>query len=59
MINFIEKISDYFKRKDYADMAIHAWKSAHEESYADFCKRMDAVGKGNLSVLMDIHRPKP
>ncbi len=27
-------------------MAIHAWKSAHEESYADFCKRMDAVGKG-------------
>ena len=56
MINFIEKISDYFKRKDYADMAIHAWKSAHEESYADFCKRMDAVGKGNLSVLMDIYQ---
>lgn len=55
MINFIEKISDYFKRKDHADMAIHAWKSAHEESYADFCKRMDAVGKGNLSVLMDIY----
>lgn len=48
MINFIEKISDYFKRKDHADMAIHAWKSAHEESYADFCKRMDAVGKGEL-----------
>ena len=56
MINFIEKISDYFKRKDYADMAIHAWKSAHEESYADFCKRMDAVGKGNLSVLIDIYQ---
>ena len=56
MINFIEKISDYFKRKDHADMAIHAWKSAHEESYADFCKRMDAVGKGNLSVLMDIYQ---
>ena len=56
MINFIEKISDYFKRKDHADMAIHTWKSAHEESYADFCKRMDAVGKGNLSVLMDIYQ---
>ena len=37
-------------------MAIRAWKSANEELYADFCKRMDAVGKGNLSILMDIYR---
>nr|DAN22205.1 MAG TPA_asm: hypothetical protein [Bacteriophage sp.] len=51
---FIERIKDYFTRKDCADMAIRAWKSANEELYADFCKRMDAVGKGNLSVLMDM-----
>lgn len=53
---FIERIKEYFTRKDCADMAIRAWKSANEELYADFCKRMDAVGKGNLSVLMDIYR---
>ena len=53
---FIERIKDYFTRKDCADMAIRAWKSANEELYADFCKRMDAVGKGNLSVLMDMYQ---
>lgn len=51
---FIEGIKDYFTRKDCADMAIRTWKSGNEELYADFCKRMDAVGKGNLSVLMDM-----
>lgn len=56
MINFIEKIKDYTKRKDYADMAIRAWKSVHEESYTNFCKRMDIVSKGNLSVLMDMYQ---
>lgn len=55
MINFIERIKSYSKRKDAADMAIRAWKSAHEEVYADFCKRMDAVAKGNMSVLMDMY----
>ena len=53
---FIERIKDYFTRKDCADMAIRTWKSANEELYVDFCKRMDAVGNGNLSVLMDIYR---
>ena len=53
---FIERIKNYFTRKDCADMAIRAWKSANEELYADFCKRMDAVGKGNLSVLMDMYQ---
>ena len=38
-----------------ADMAMRAWKSAHEEVYADFCKRMDAVAKGDVSVLMDMY----
>lgn len=38
-----------------ADMAMRAWKSAHEEAYADFCKRMDAVAKGDVSVLMDMY----
>ena len=56
MINFIERIKDYLTRKDCADMAICTWKSANEESYADFCKRMDAIGKGNLSILMDIYQ---
>lgn len=37
-------------------MAICTWKSANEEVYADFCKRMDAIGKGNLSILMDIYQ---
>lgn len=35
-------------------MAICSWKSTNEGLYADFCKRMDAVGKGNLSILMDL-----
>ena len=48
MINFIERIKDYFTRKDCADMAICAWKSANEEVYADFCKRMDAIVEGGL-----------
>ena len=56
MINFIERIKDYAQRKDCADMAIRAWKSANEDSYADFCKCMDAVSKGNLSVLMDMYQ---
>ena len=29
-------------------MAICTWKSANEEVYADFCKRMDAIGKGDF-----------
>ena len=53
---FIERIKDYFTRKDCADMAIRAWKSTNEEVYADFCKRMEAVSKGNLSVLMDMYQ---
>ena len=56
MRNFIERIKDYFTRKDCADMAICTWKSANEELYADFCKRMDAIGKGDLSILMDIYQ---
>lgn len=56
MRNFIERIKDYFTRKDCADMAIRTWKSANEEVYADFCKRMDAIGKGDLSILMDIYQ---
>ena len=56
MRNFIERVKNYFTRKDCADMAICTWKSANEEVYADFCKRMDAIGKGNLSILMDIYQ---
>ena len=56
MRNFIERVKDYFTRKDCADMAICTWKSANEEVYADFCKRMDAIGKGDLSILMDIYQ---
>ena len=37
-------------------MAIRNWKSANEELYANFCKRMDAVEKGNLSVLTDMYQ---
>ena len=44
MINFIERIKGYLTRKDCADMAIRTWKSTNEKSYADFCKRMDAIG---------------
>ena len=55
MINFIERIKSYSKRKDTADMAIRAWKSANEEMYANFCKRIDAVAKGDVSVLMDMY----
>lgn len=53
MINFIERIKSYSPKKEMADMAMRAWKSAHEEMYADFCKRMDAVAKYNqlLSVV--------
>lgn len=56
MINFIERIKDYFTGKEHADIAIRAWKSANEELYADFCKRMYAVGKGDLSVLIDMYQ---
>lgn len=56
MINFIERIKSYSKRKDAADMAIRAWKSANEEVYADFCKRIDAVSKGDISVLIDMYQ---
>lgn len=56
MINFIEKIKDYLQRKDCADMAIRAWKSANEKVYANFCKRMDDIGKGDISVLMDMYQ---
>ena len=56
MRNFIKRIKDYFTRKDCADMAICTWKSANEEVYANFCKRMDAIGKGDLSILMDIYQ---
>lgn len=36
-------------------MVIRAWKSDNKKVYADFCKRMDAVAKGNMSVLMDMY----
>ena len=49
MRNFIERIKSYLTRKDCADIAICTWKSANEEVYADFCKRMDAIDKGDLS----------
>ena len=55
MINFIERIKSYSKRKDAADMAIRAWMSANEDVYANFCKRIDAVDKGDISVLMDMY----
>ncbi|TGX84269.1 hypothetical protein E5358_00995 [Palleniella muris] len=55
MINFIERIKSYSPKKETADMTMRAWKSAHEEVYADFCKRMDAVSKGDVSVLMDMY----
>ena len=55
MINFIERIKSYSKRKDAADMAIRAWMSANEDVYANFCKRLDAVAKGDISVLMDMY----
>ena len=55
MINFIERIKSYSKRKDTGDMAIRAWKSANEEAYANFCKRIDAVAKSNISVMMDMY----
>ena len=56
MTNFIERIKYYFKRKDATDMTIRAWKSANEEVYADFCKRMEAVAKGDISVLIDMYQ---
>ena len=56
MRNFIERIKSYLTRKDCADMAICTWKSANEEVYADFCKRMDAIDRGDLSILMDIYQ---
>ena len=55
MTNFIERIKSYSKRKDAADMAIRAWMSANEDVYANFCKRIDAVAKGDISVLMDMY----
>lgn len=55
MINFIERINSYSPKKETADMTIRAWKSANEEVYADFCKRMEAVAKGDMSVLMDMY----
>lgn len=56
MINFIERIKGYCTGKEHADMAIRAWKSANEELYVGFCKRMDAVSKGDLSVLTDMYQ---
>lgn len=37
-------------------MTIRAWKSANEDVYTNFCKRMNAVSKGDLSVLMDMYQ---
>ena len=55
MINFIERIKSYSPKKETADMAMRAWKSANEEVYANFCKRIDAVAKGDISVLIDMY----
>ena len=56
MRNFIERIKSYSKGKDTADMAIRAWKSVNEEVYTNFCKRIDAVAKGGITVLMDMYQ---
>ena len=56
MRNFIERIKSYSKRKDTADMAIRAWKSVNEEVYTNFCKRIDAVAKGGITVLTDMYQ---
>ena len=56
MKNFIERIKSYSRRKDTADMAIRAWKSVNEEVYTNFCKRIDTVAKGGITVLMDMYQ---
>ena len=56
MKDFIERIKSYSKGKDTADMAIRAWKSVNEEVYTNFCKRIDAVAKGGITVLMDMYQ---
>ena len=56
MRNFIERIKSYSKRKDTADMVIRAWKSVNEEVYTNFCKRIDAVAKGGITVLTDMYQ---
>ena len=37
-------------------MAIRAWKSVNEEVYTNFCKRIDAVAKGGITVLTDMYQ---
>ena len=37
-------------------MAIRAWKSVNEEVYTNFCKRIDTVAKGGITVLMDMYQ---
>ena len=55
MIHFIERIRDYFTRKDCADMAIRNWKSANEELYANFCKPKSVIRDGVSTISNDRH----
>mgnify|MGYP000435302692 CR=1 FL=1 len=56
MIHFIERIRDYFTRRIVLIWLFVIGNPPTKKLYANFCKRMDAVEKGNLSVLTDMYQ---
>ena len=54
MFNFIERIKDFNLRKEHTDMLIRAWKTENKKVYSDFVRRIEAVRKGDMSIITEM-----
>ena len=54
MFDFIERIKDFNLRKEHTDMLIRAWKTENKKVYSDFVRRIEAVKKGDMSIITEM-----
>ncbi|WP_443898017.1 hypothetical protein [Paraprevotella clara] len=41
-------------RKEHTDMLIRAWKTENKKVYSDFVRRIEAVKKGDISIITEM-----
>lgn len=54
MFDFIERIKDFNLKKEHTDMLIRTWKAKNQRVYSDFVRRIEAVRKGDMSIITEI-----
>ena len=54
MFDFIERTKDFNLRKEHTDMLIRTWKAENQRIYSDFVRRIEAVRKGDMSIITEM-----